>query len=192
MRFINTSLLSLLFGVVFSAAALAANVDQEAVDQEIIVDTEVDEEFEDDAELYDAELIYASDLSGELKQAACKGKPLVLMFGSSECPYCSVVRSLYMEPLPADKRYRDIVVRELEIDSDSPVKDFSGKLTTMRELADSYGVYLVPTVIVFGPGGKQAGKEIVGISNEDFYGFYLDDALEVGISAVKQLPPEAC
>ncbi|MEA1890480.1 MAG: hypothetical protein U9N50_11945 [Pseudomonadota bacterium] len=184
MSLANTSLLSLLIGTALSAAALLANADLQ-----VDIDSEVDSEFEAEADLYDDKLPWASDLLLESRQAACKGQPLVVMFGSSECPYCSVVRSLYMVPLLEDERYSGIVVRELEIDSDTLVKDFSGKPTSMRKLAASYGVYLVPTVMVFGKEGKQAGKPIVGISNEDFYGFYLDAAIASGVGMLKQGKP---
>jgi thioredoxin-related protein len=182
MSLTKTSVLSLLTGIALPLMLFAA----ESSLQEK-TESDVDTEFEEEADLYDDKLPWAVDLFRESQQAACKGQPLVLMFGSSTCPYCSVVRSLYMVPLPEEKRYAGIVVRELETDSDTQVIDFSGKPTTMRKLADSYGVYLVPTVAVFGPDGKQVGKESVGISNEDFYGFYLDEAIAAGASKVRQL-----
>ncbi|GMR06715.1 MAG: hypothetical protein BMS9Abin25_1335 [Gammaproteobacteria bacterium] len=180
MSFTTTSLLSLLIGIALPAVLLAANPNLEG---DVVSD--IDTEYEEDEYLYDGVLPWASDLSRESRQAACKGQPLVVMFGTSECPYCKIVRSLFMVPLPEDERYPGIVVRELEIDSDTQVKDFSGKLASMRELAESYGVFLVPTVMVFGPDGKQAGKPIIGISNEDFYGFYLDEVITAGVSMVK-------
>ncbi len=182
MSFMNTSLFSLLIGITFPALLLAANTNPEGD-----VDSDVDTEIEDNANPHDDKLPWASDLIRESLQAACKGQPLVVMFSSSECPYCRIVRSLYMVPLSEDERYPGIVVRELEINSDIQVRDFSGKVAPMRKLAANYGVYLVPTVMVFGPDGKQVGKSIVGISNEEFYGFYLEDAIAGGISRVKQI-----
>ncbi len=180
MSLTKTLLLSLLIGIALPAVLLAANSGLEGG-----TDSDIDTESEEDENLYDGVLPWVSDLSLESRQAACKGQPLVVMFGTSECPYCKIVRSLFMVPLPEDERYPGIVVRELEIDSDTQVKDFSGKLASMRKLAESYGVYLVPTVMVFGPDGKQAGKPIIGISNEDYYGFYLDQVIAAGTSMVK-------
>jgi len=130
-------------------------------------------------------LPWSKDLLAESRQAACHGQPLVVMFGSSTCPYCSVVRSLYMIPLMSDERYPGIISRELEIDSAQLVRDFSGKWLPMSELASKYGVTLVPQVVVFGPDGEQAGKPLIGISNEDFYGVYLDQAIIAGSEMVK-------
>ncbi|MFW2438481.1 MAG: thioredoxin fold domain-containing protein [Arenicellales bacterium] len=179
----KTTLLSFLIGIALPAVLLASYANLQGED----ADSDIDAEFEDDTSLYDDKLPWATDLSRESHHAACKGQPLVVMFGSSECPYCSVVRSLYMVPLSKDTRYPGIVVRELEIDSETQVKDFSGKVTSMRKLAASYGVYLVPTVMVFGPDGKQTGKPVIGISNEDFYGFYLDEKIANGVSMVKKI-----
>jgi len=54
----------------------------------------------------------------------------------------------------------------------------------MSEMASRHGVVLVPQVVVFGPDGKQAGKPVIGISNEDFYGVYLQQAINAGIEMV--------
>jgi len=151
------------------------------------------DDYDDEVNLYEDKLPSAVDLAHEALQSACNGQPFVLMFGSSTCPYCSVVRSLYMVPLSADERYKGIVVRELEIDSNTAIRDFSGKPSTMSKLAQQYGVFLVPTVMVFSPDGKRAGKPIIGISNEDFYGFYLDDAIVAGrrLLATNDVPSDA-
>ena len=150
-----------------------------------ILDDETDDESEDEVVMKAERLPWAQDLLAESRQAACHGQPLVVMFGSSTCPYCSVVRSLYIAPLMKDERYPGIVSREVEIDSNQLVTDFSGKRVSMSALAAKHGATLVPQVVVFGPDGKQAGKPVIGISNEDFYGFYLDQAINTGIDMVQ-------
>ena len=134
----------------------------------------------------DDHLPMAQDLLQESRAAACKGQPYIVMFGSSTCPYCSVVRSLYLAPLQDDPRYPGLVVREMEIDSNQRVADFSGDLQSMSRLAASYGVSLVPQVMVFTADGEQVGKSLIGITTEDFYGYSLDEALQLGMPAVRQ------
>ena len=176
----NTATLFALTGALLMfLSTSAANAMEEDID--VDEDTEIDVE-----SLYTEKLTWAADLVEESRQAACNGQPLVVMFGSSSCPYCSVVRSLYLAPLEEDPRYPGILVRELGTDSPAEVRDFSGNKTTMNQIASSYGIFLVPTVVVFGPDGKQVGKPLVGLSTEDFYGFYLDEAILAGIAAVKQ------
>jgi len=177
MSLMNTSLFSFIVATLLFTMPVYAGMDVDTDDEEDIemgIDTE--------------KLPWARDLLAESRQAACHGQPLVVMFGSSTCPYCSVVRSLYMIPLMDDERYPGILTRELETDSDQLVRDFTGKQVTMSELAARHGVTLVPQVVVFGPDGRQAGKPIIGISNEDFYGYYLDQAILAGVEMVSDVP----
>ena len=174
MSLVNTSLFLLLTTLLLFMTEATA-----------ILDDETDDESEDETVMNAEKLPWAHDLLAESRQAACHGQPLVVMFGSSTCPYCSVVRSLYIAPLMKDERYPGIVSREMEIDSDQLVTDFSGKRVPMSALAAKHGVTLVPQVVVFGPDGKQAGKPVIGISNEDFYDFYLDQAINAGIEMVQ-------
>lgn len=177
MSLINTSLFSLLFmSVIYTVPVLAGLGSYESDDEE------------SESIVANEKLPWAVDLIEESRQAACKGQPLVVMFGSSTCPYCSVVRSLYMIPLMEDERYPGIISRELETDSNQLVRDFSGKQVTMAELAARHGVTLVPQVVVFAQDGRQASKPIIGISNEDFYGYYLDQAILAGIKMVSDVP----
>ena len=176
MSLINTSLFSLLFMIVIYSSPVQAGME-----------ADIDDEDESEFIISDEKLPWALDLIEESRRAACKGQPLVVMFGSSTCPYCSVVRSLYMIPLMEDERYPGIITRELETDSDQLVTDFSGKQVTMAELASRHGVTLVPQVVVFAPDGSQAAKPIIGISSEYFYGYYLDQAILAGMAKVKEL-----
>jgi thioredoxin-related protein len=177
MSLINTSLFYLfLMASTYTAPALAG------------LGSDDSDEDEPDLVISNEKLPWAVDLLAESRQAACKGQPLVVMFGSSSCPYCHVVRSLYMIPLMEDERYPGIITRELETDSAQLVRDFSGKQVTMAELAARHGVTLVPQVVVFAPDGRQASKPIIGISNEDFYGYYLDQAILAGIKMVSDVP----
>lgn len=132
----------------------------------------------------------ASDLAAELRAANCRGQPLLLMFSSSTCPYCHLVRDLFLEPLQRDARYPGIVVREVDTDSGLPLKDFAGNSTTMQQFASRYGIFLVPTVVAFAPDGKVAGERLVGISNEDFYSYYLDEVIAAGSDALSGAPSD--
>ena len=176
MSLINTSLFSLLLMLFLHALPAFAGLDADDSDDE-----------ESENIISNEKLPWAVDFLEESRQAACNGQPLVVMFGSSRCPYCHVVRSLYMIPLMEDERYPGIITRELETDSSQLVRDFSGKQVTMAELAARHGVTLVPQVVVFAPDGWQAGKPIIGISNEDFYGYYLDQAILAGGEMVKRM-----
>jgi thioredoxin-related protein len=126
------------------------------------------------------------DLAADAAQAACNGQPLVLMFSADYCTYCHIVRDQYLRPLLEDERYPGIIIRELTTTSNDPVKDFDGRMVTMQDLAFRYETYLVPVVVLLGPGGEILAERITGISSEDYYGYYLDEALQSAAEKVRQ------
>lgn len=129
----------------------------------------------------------AQDLAADAARAACNGQPLVLMFSADYCTYCHLVRDLYLRPLQEDKRYTGIVIREINTSSSDPVKDFNGNTVTMQDLAFRYETYLVPVVALLGPDGEMLSEPIVGISSQDYYGYYLDEDLLSAGDKVRQL-----
>jgi thioredoxin-related protein len=52
---------------------------------------------------------------------------------------------------------------------------------SVRDFAKRYGIRAVPTVIVFDGGGAQVTQPLVGLSSVDFYGLYLEQAIEAGL-----------
>lgn len=126
-----------------------------------------------------ATLPAASDLRAASDQAAQSGAPLVLMFSRKDCKYCETVRRQYLIPLAEKSSWRTrVVVRQIDQDSEAPLIDFDGKLTTHASFAKSEKIRLVPVVAFYGPDGKRLADAIVGALLPDFYPSYLADALE--------------
>jgi len=120
----------------------------------------------------------ARDLFAEARRAACHGQPLVVLFGSEDCPYCHTVRELYLAPMLRERRYPGIEIREIDTGGSERIRDFQGRTRSMREVAESYGISLVPEVAFFAPDGRMLADSMVGIGAEDFYGAYLEQAIE--------------
>ena len=78
-----------------------------------------------------------------------------------------------------------VVMVELELDGAPALRDFSGNATTMRDFAKRYGVRSVPTVIVFDTNGEPATTPLVGLASPDFYGLYLEQAIEAGLARTR-------
>ena len=57
-------------------------------------------------------------------------------------------------------------------------RNFGGTRTTHQALAERYGVFLSPTVLVVDANGRALGEPIVGLLTIDFYGAYIDNALK--------------
>ncbi|OYV30651.1 MAG: glutaredoxin [Thiomonas sp. 20-64-9] len=120
-------------------------------------------------------------------QAAAKDQPLIVMFSLPNCPFCEKLRRTQYQFM-AKEGY---VVQQIEITSRTPVTGFDGKPTTGVQLARQFGIRLAPTVLFFGPGGKEIGERITGAPTADFYGAFIDRALKESAQALKAKPGAA-
>lgn len=138
------------------------------------------------AAAYQAVIPTPADLQAFAAQAAKEKKPLVVLFEAEDCPYCKRVMQEYLNPMSKSKEYQD-KVRFLRVDvgSKATLKDFHGQNTTQADFARSFRVQLVPTVIVFAPNGRPVSDPIVGFSSPDYYGYYLDQAIDAGVAKVR-------
>ncbi|WP_303785728.1 thioredoxin fold domain-containing protein [Azovibrio restrictus] len=128
----------------------------------------------------DEPLLPARDLQAEAREAARSGFPLVLMFSRQDCPYCITVRRDYLAPLNRIPRFREVLVRQIDQDKETPLTDFQGRPTTHAAFAAREKVRLVPVVGFYGPEGQQLSEAIIGARLPDFYQSYLEAALLQG------------
>lgn len=102
------------------------------------------------------------------------------------CPYCAVARRDYLLPLQADPRWGGrVLIVEVDVDRNTPLRDFAGRPTTHRAFARSHQVRRVPTLIVFDAEGRPAASPITGLVSEDFYRLYIGQAIEAGLAKMK-------
>ena len=123
------------------------------------------------------DLQLAVDLRAEAEQARLAGGPLIVIFSRPDCTYCETVKRDYLKPLLANPRYRGVLVRQVNQDSDTPLTDFRGEKTTHARFAGAEKVKLVPVVAFYGPQGKRLAEPIVGARLPDFYPSYLEEAI---------------
>lgn len=133
-----------------------------------------------------ADLPAASDLRAEAASAARSGQPLVVLYSRSDCRYCDSVRKDYLQPLQTSAAHRGIVVRQINQDSERPLRGFRGQAATHAGIAAEEKVRLVPFVAFYGPDGRQLAPPIVGARIADFYQSYLDAALEQSAQALRR------
>ena len=122
-------------------------------------------------------LAEASDLAAEARLAASRGVPLVLLYSREDCSWCEKVRRQHLGPLARDPK-APAVVRELHMDRDTLLVDFAGRRTTSANFARQMQAKFAPTVMFHGPQGTQLAESIVGYRLADFYGAYLDNAID--------------
>ena len=110
----------------------------------------------------------------------------MVLYSRSDCRYCDSVRKDYLQPLQASAAHRGIVVRQINQDSERPLRDFRGQAATHAGIAAGEKIRLVPVVAFYGPDGRQLAPPIVGARIADYYQSYLDDALEKSAQALRR------
>jgi thioredoxin-related protein len=117
----------------------------------------------------------------ELERALTKANPLVVMVSLESCPFCRVARDNYLEPL----RLEGLPVVQIDMRSSHAVRDFSGATVTHDQLVQAWRVTIAPTVLFFGPRGKEIVARMEGSYIADFYGAYLDQRIEQARAVIK-------
>lgn len=123
------------------------------------------------------DLAEARDLAADVRLAAARGVPLVILYSRDDCSWCAKLKREYLGPMASDPA-TPAVIRELHMDRATPLVDFSGRRTTSADFSASVKARFAPTVMFHGPGGAQIAESIVGFRLADFYGAYLDQAIE--------------
>jgi len=132
----------------------------------------------------------ADDLTRLAAIARAQRAPLLILFMQPSCPYCATARRDYLIPLQNDPQWRGrVLIREIDVDRDTALRDFDGKTTTQRSFARSHGVRRVPTLIAFDAEGKAVAPPIVGLLADDFYQLYIEQALEAGLVKMRSRKP---
>jgi thioredoxin-related protein len=126
------------------------------------------------------------DLAAAARLARERGVPVFVAFTLRHCPYCVRARREYWTPMneSAEWRARTLMV-EVMLDGEPALRDFDGAATTVREFGKRFGIRSVPTVIVFDAEGKAAAAPVVGLAAADFYGAYLEQAVEQGLAKMR-------
>ncbi len=106
--------------------------------------------------------------------------PILLVVSQEDCPYCELLKREILEPMLVSGEYDGrVLIRELLIDSELPVRDFDGQAIAPDALAQRYRARLTPTVLFLDDRGQELTKPMIGINTVDFYGYYLDAAIDV-------------
>ena len=119
-------------------------------------------------------------LQAELDRALQQKQPLIVMVSLEGCPFCRVARSSHLVPM--QKAGAPIV--QLDMRSAQAVLDFQGRSITHDQLIKQWRISIAPTLLFFGPGGKEVAERMEGGYLPDFYGPYLDERLIKGRQAL--------
>ena len=129
---------------------------------------------------------HASDLRQDGGLARSERNILLVAFVSPACGYCERVLNEFLLPMSRNPEYRrKLVMRRIDITSTRALKGFNGDALSHREFASWEGVSFVPTIVLFDDRGNRLGKPIIGLSTVDYYGYYLDQAIDEALAKVR-------
>ncbi len=135
------------------------------------------------------EVIKLKDIRDAAQLAQAKNLPILLMFGTDECPYCELLKEDFLVPMLISGDYTDkIIIREVHIAADSDLIDFSGKIITVDELSARYKVTLFPTMVFIDSSGMPLVENIIGITTPELFGGTLDDRIDQALLLVRKKP----
>ena len=83
--------------------------------------------------------------------------------------------------------YEDkVIITEIFLDSSEDILDFKGNLVKPGAIADSYKVWVTPTLLFLDHTGREIHKRMLGINTIEMYSYYLDESLATAFKAVRE------
>lgn len=123
---------------------------------------------------------------GAVRSSSPEARVLVLLFSQPDCGYCDLVRNEFLMPLSRQNR-AELAIREIKVPSFDTVLSRENQPLSPRAFASRYAINFYPSVLMLDLNGNALGTPLVGISSRDFYGFYLDQAIDQALSATAPL-----
>jgi thioredoxin-related protein len=134
----------------------------------------------------EANVPFVWDLAKVSKEAKSREVPILVLFMTDGCHFCERVMEEFLLPMQRNPEYqRKVIMRKLDIAGTTRLIDFSGGKTTYNEFAGFSGVFLAPTVMLFDPSGNVLTKPLIGLTTPDYYGGYLDEAIDEALSKLR-------
>jgi thioredoxin-related protein len=129
---------------------------------------------------------YARNLQRDGELAKKKNGVVLVMFAGEYCGYCERVLNEFLIPMSRNPDYqKKLVMRRVDNTGLTTVKDFDGSVEDHRRFTSALGVNMVPTVMLFDRSGKPLGKPLVGLTTVDYYGYFLDQAIDAALAKVR-------
>lgn len=115
----------------------------------------------------------AQSLSDELRAALARKSPLVVMASLDGCPHCRVARQSHLLPM-----WREgLPIVQVDFRHERVLTDFTGQARSHDEMIRTWRVTVAPTLLFFGPGGREVADRMEGAYLPDFYRAYLEQRL---------------
>lgn len=120
------------------------------------------------------------DVRDDARLAGTRRVPMLLLFATEHCRWCTRVEEEFLKPMLASGRYDDrVLIRRVDLERRyRPMADFDGSTVSVDTFARRYRVVVTPTLVFLDPTGAQLAPKLVGLTTPDFYGGYIDERIE--------------
>lgn len=126
------------------------------------------------------------DINADARLAETHKLPILLAFTTDYCDYCEQLEEDFLKPMLISGHYQDrILIRKLIIGSNYRLMDFDGTATNTDQFASRYKVRLSPTLLFLDSQGNEVAERMIGINTPEFYGGYLDQAIDTALGQVR-------
>ena len=128
----------------------------------------------------------AQDFHALQQEMQSKQLPLLLAFRADYCGFCKRLEAEYLKPMALSGKYDSrILIRHFNMGEEQGVIDFNGDKISADELAARHQVSLTPTLVFLNAQGEEVAERLLGYNSPDFYGAYLEEAINTAQQAVK-------
>ena len=136
---------------------------------------------------YAADNLQRSDLSQLATWANKEKLPVLLIVSQHFCPFCVRIKEEVIYPMQISGDYEGkVIMAEIFLDSSKDMLDFQGNLVKPGVIAESYKVWVTPTLLFLDHTGREIHKRMLGINTIEMYSYYLDESLAAALKAVRK------
>jgi len=112
--------------------------------------------------------------------------PVIVFVSRDACPYCRTLRKSILGPMFAAEKFEQrAILLEVSLDRVDSFKGFGAKKVTAQAFGEHYNAGITPTLLFLDSEGREIGKRLVGISNLELYGYYLQQSINEATQAIR-------
>jgi len=126
------------------------------------------------------------NLSIAANQAIIKNVPIMILFVDSDCDDCEIINKEVIMPMKISGDYTNkVIIQEVDIEADNII-GFNNKFISMEDFMKNYNIELTPTASFVDARGVKLVTPISGLSNLEYYGSLVDDAIENSLIQLRE------
>lgn len=134
----------------------------------------------------DSDIPIADNFEKIAELARQQAVPTVVFVSRDACPYCRTLRDSILGPMYAAGKFEGrAMLVEVSLDRPEPITGFDGQLITPKDWGQMYKAQITPTLLFLDSDGREIGKQRIGISNLEMYGFYLQKSLDEALAITR-------